>query len=450
MAAEFRRIAGLATPILGMQLTMIGMMSIDTIMSGRFGITDLAAIGISGAIYVAVLVVLTGVANGITPVAARLWGSGSMAELGAILRTGMVLSLACAVAAYPVLLGTLFTLVDSDPPVMEMARDILGLLAIGLPAVLLYRLLFAIESAAGRPVALMWINVVGLLCKIPLNMVLMEVPIRSEARPAGAVGCAAATTIIAWASLVAAGYIFRKGRAFEGIRVGRPMGFSLGALMIVLRASVPVSAVQFVEIMAYSGMAVLIARAGATASAAHQIAANIATCVFMLPLSIAIAAGTLISRHAGAHDDTVVRRLFRSGLILVCLVGGGSMLCLLTSRSWLATAFSNDAQVTTVASLMLVWVAISQLADAIQIYFCIVLRSYHIVWPAVGVALVLRCGLGLGLGFWLAYGTHGHGPVGFWIGGFVALCVSAIVLGMIFRQQLMRQQRPFGQLRSGA
>ncbi|WP_414437081.1 MATE family efflux transporter [Cupriavidus necator] len=75
----------------------------------------LAAIGIGNAIYVALLVILTGIANGITPVAARLWGSGAMPQLRAVLSAGMALSIGFGLLSYPLLMMCLAVLVDTDP-----------------------------------------------------------------------------------------------------------------------------------------------------------------------------------------------------------------------------------------------------------------------------------------------------------------------------------------------
>lgn len=441
MCAEARRIAALAAPTFGMQLTAVGMMSIDTVMAGHFGTSDLAAIGIGSAIYVTVLVILTGIANGITPLAARLWGSGATTELHAVLSTGMVLSIGCAMLAYPLLMMCLTMLVDTDPATMRKTQSFLGVLAIALPALLAYRLLFAMESATGRPAVLMWINVAGLVLKVPLNFILMQATSNDTGERLGVLGCAASSVIIAWASLAICCRVLLRGNVLGGIRRSGGLRVSWSALRLVLQSSVPVSAVQFVEIVSFSGMAILIARAGSNASAAHQIAANIATFLFMLPLSVGIASGVLIARSAGASALAEESVTFRAGLLMVCSLSVATTVGLLAGRNALAALFTTDVNVAALASRMLFWVAVSQIADAIQIYFCLVLRSYRIGWPAVAVAVVLRCGLGLGLGTWIAFGLDGFGAVGVWIGGFIALCAAALALGAIFHRKVASKRR---------
>ncbi|MBB3011447.1 MATE family efflux transporter [Cupriavidus alkaliphilus] len=441
MFREARRIAWLAAPTLGMQLTAIGMMSIDSVMAGRYGTSDLAAIGIGSSIYVALLVVLTGIANGITPVAAQLWGSGATTELRAVLSTGMVLSIGCALLSYPLLMMCLAMLVDTDPVTRCKTDSFLRVLCIGLPALLAYRLLFAMEAATGRPAAFMWINVAGLILKVPLNFALMQATIDDTGENLGVVGCAASSAIIAWASLAVCCHMLRRSNTLVGIRRRQDLRISLTALKLVLQATIPVSAVQFVEIVSFSGMAILIARAGSNASAAHQIAANVATLVFMLPLSVGIASSALIARSAGASAFSEELSTFRTGLLMVCSLAAATTVGLLLGRSAIAALFTTDADVAALASRMLFWVAASQMADAIQIYFCVVLRSYRIAWPAVAVAVVLRCVLGLGLGTWIAFRLDGFGAVGVWIGGFIALCAAALALGAIFHRKIGSRRR---------
>lgn len=441
MFREARRIAELAAPTLGMQLTAIGMVSIDSVMAGRFGTSDLAAIGIGNAIYVSLLVILTGIANGITPVAARLWGSGAITELRAVLSTGMALSTGCALLSYPLLMMCVAMLVDTDPVTMGKTGSFLGVISIGLPALLAYRLLYAMEAATGRPAQFMWINVAGLILKVPLNFALMQAAIDDTGERLGVVGCAASSVIIAWASLAICCHILRRSNVLQGIRRRQDLRISWTALKLVLQATIPVSAVQFIEIVSFSGMAILIARAGSNASAAHQVAANIATLVFMLPLSVGIASGALIARSAGANALSDESLTLKAGLLMTCSLAAATTVGLLLGRSAIAALFTTDADVAALASSMLFWVAASQMADAIQIYFCVVLRSYRIAWPAVAVAVVLRCGLGLGLGTWIAFGPGGFGAVGLWIGGFFALCAAALALGAIFHRKVASQRR---------
>src|SRR5206468_12048454 len=81
------------------------------------------------------------------------------------------------------------------------------------------------------------------------------------------------------------------------LRLGIPMGLSIG-----------------IEVTGFTFMAFFIARLGATPVAGHQIAVNIVSVLFMMPLALANATGTLVAQRIGASDLRDARRLGWHGL----------------------------------------------------------------------------------------------------------------------------------------
>jgi MATE family multidrug resistance protein len=69
-----------------------------------------------------------------------------------------------------------------------------------------------------------------------------------------------------------------------------------------------------IEVTGFTFMAFFISRIGATPVAGHQIAVNMVTLMFMLPLSIANASSVLVAQRIGAgdHDDAGRDRLGRA------------------------------------------------------------------------------------------------------------------------------------------
>ena len=64
-----------------------------------------------------------------------------------------------------------------------------------------------------------------------------------------------------------------------------------------------------IDVSGFSLMAVFIARMGTHAVAGHQIAANLVSVLFMLPMALAGATSTLVAQRIGAHDIPDARRL---------------------------------------------------------------------------------------------------------------------------------------------
>ena len=91
-----------------------------------------------------------------------------------------------------------------------------------------------------------------------------------------------------------------------------------------------------VEVTGFTFMAFFISRIGAVAVAGHQIAANMVSMMFMLPLAIANAASTLVAQRVGAGDAADARRIGWAGLeigVLVAAALGTPSTCCATGSS---------------------------------------------------------------------------------------------------------------------
>jgi multidrug resistance protein, MATE family len=75
----------------------------------------------------------------------------------------------------------------------------------------------------------------------------------------------------------------------------------VGNYLAVLALALPPALLAvMVEVTSLTLMALFIARQGTTASAAHQIASNLAALLYMVPLSLAIATSARVSYWLGA------------------------------------------------------------------------------------------------------------------------------------------------------
>lgn len=86
--AEIRRTLHLATPVIIGQLAVFSMNFVDTVMSGRLPNKDvaLAALGIGGAVWSAMLMFTLGILMAVQPSVAQLDGAGRQAEAGGYTR----------------------------------------------------------------------------------------------------------------------------------------------------------------------------------------------------------------------------------------------------------------------------------------------------------------------------------------------------------------------------
>ena len=125
-------------------------------------------------------------------------------------------------------------------------------------------------------------------------------------------------------------------------------------------------------------MAFFISRIGATPVAGHQIAVNLVSLMYMLPLAVANASSTLVAQRIGAADAEArgasAGTASRSACYRRRVRRGG----LLAARPDPAS-YTNDPVIVAAALPLLAWVALFHFADATQAVAAFVLRAYRIV-----------------------------------------------------------------------
>jgi multidrug resistance protein, MATE family len=193
-------------------------------------------------------------------------------------------------------------------------------------------------------------------------------------------------------------------------------------------------------------MALFIARQGTLASAAHQIVANCAAVIYMMPLSIAIATSARVSYWLGAGDARRARHAIRTGFELALGAALAFSVVLALARDGIASIYASDPEVVALAAGLLVWLAVYQVGDATQALCVFILRCYRVAVAPLVAYCVLLWGAGLAGGYLLAYRGIGpvapmQSPAAFWIMSAVALGLLAIVLPLIL-WRAVRSYRP--------
>ena len=90
---DIPQLLSLAGPLLVGQLAVIAFGVIDTAMVARYSTEDLAALAISGSIFISIYVGLTGVVSALAPIVGQLFGAGRFDEIGEEVRQGWWLSI---------------------------------------------------------------------------------------------------------------------------------------------------------------------------------------------------------------------------------------------------------------------------------------------------------------------------------------------------------------------
>lgn len=435
--AELRIIARHAGTILVGQLAVMAFGVTDTIVAGRYSQQALAALSVGSAVYISIFVGLMGVLQALLPTWAELHGARRHEQVGRSVRQALYLCGLTMVAGIVALLfpGPLLEWTEVPVALQGEVREYLAVLALALPAALLFRMYSTLNQSLGKPMLVTWLQIVSLGVKVPLSIWFGFGGLGLEGR--GAVGCAWATVVVNWVFIGLALWLIRTQSLYRPYAIWRAMERpDWPVIRQFARLGIPGGLAIMVEVTSFTLMALFIARQGTLASAAHQVASNLAAVMYMTPLSIAIATSARVSYWLGAADHRRARQAIRTGFKLACVLSLGLSGTLLLARHGIAGIYASSPEVAAVAAGLLAWLALFHLGDAAQAVFVFVLRCYRVAVAPLVAYCVLLWGVGLTGGFLLAYRGIGpipaqHSPAAFWQASTIALALLGPILLVI-------------------
>ena len=440
LRSSITRLYRLAWPVLIAQLATIGMMAIDTIVVGRSNTDNLAALAVGASIYVSLALALSGVVQALLPSIAQQIGRGDAPATGKLIYQAfwLVVLLSCfgdLVLCFP---GWMIALAELPPTVEALTRDYLFILAFSLPASLGYRAFHAIAGGVGKTRPLMWLSLgqtSGHAILAPILVDSLTFGTVSLGVGLGVSGAALSQAFLAWMVCGAGVFVLWKAPIYQQfLNHVRWTGPDWQIQSKLLRVGLPMGLSYFVEITAFTVMAIFIARLGPEVLSGHRIVANLSAMVYMFPLAIGTATAALVGQAAGADRDAEARAMARSAFLVACCGSGLLALVLWVLRADLAWLGSPDVDVQIVAIGLVGYVAAYQLFDAAQTVAAFALRGYHVTLLPLGIHLAAFWLIGLWGGYQLAFyglpllNVPAMGAAGFWCAVLVATILAAVGL----------------------
>ncbi len=429
-AAALLRLTG---PLVLAQLAQTSMGFVDTVMAGRVSAVDLAAVAVGSSLFFPVFLFMVGLLTAVTPLVAQAHGRGDRAAVRRSIRQGMAIGLVTGVLLMPVLwlMQPVMAWLGVSSEVIPLTGGYLFAISWGLPVAGVFLALRNGGDGLGMPRLSMFAGFFGLLVNIGANYILIYGKMGLPAL--GGVGCGWASSLSLLAMLLFMAFLLQKSRlgGTDGLFILTPeqTGRSLGTF---LRLGLPMGVTLFIECSVFAVIALFIAKLGAQVVAAHQIALNFTSLLYMLPYSLATALTVRTGFAIGRKRLRRVRRIVRIGLGMALF--GAILTCtlILTFAPEIAAMYSPDPHVRTLSTTLLCMAAIFQIPDAIQVNCGGILRGCKDAKVPLLLMLLAYWGIGLPMGYGLGLGGWAGmepGPQGFWIGLIVALTVAAGLLG---------------------
>ena len=432
---ELKALLTLAGPVVLAEIGWMSMGVVDTLMVGPLGPAAIAATGMSSGVFTAIVIFGMGMMLGLDALVSRAYGAGRPDECLRWLQHGVCLALITAPVVMA-LASAAFLTIDAwglHPDIRALAGPYLRVISLGTLPLLLYaafrRYLQGMHVVGPVMFALVSANLVN----AGANWVLIYGRLGFPAL--GVEGSAWATTV---ARVYMAVFLFlairrehrRRGAAHPHV----PLAFDVGRLWRLVALGAPAAGQITLEVGVFAIATALAARLDPVSSASHQIALNIASLAFMVPLGLASAAAVRVGHAVGAHDP---ERAIRAGW--TALVTGGVVMAVigLVMFVWrlpMLRAFITEQRVLEIGVGLLAIASAFQLFDGTQAVATGVLRGLGDTRTPMVMNIVGHWVLGLPIGYALCF-RFGWGVSGLWIGLSIGLIFVAVVLTAVWARR---------------
>jgi MATE family multidrug resistance protein len=205
----------------------------------------------------------------------------------------------------------------------------------------------------------------------------------------------------------------------------------------------PIGGQYLLEFAVFGTTGLLMGWLGTDAMAAHQVAANLASVTFMVPLGVSAAAAVLVGNAIGRHDAAAARRAAGAALVCGALFMLSMAALFLLLPAGLARLYTDARGVLAVAVVLIPIAGFFQVFDGIQVVSIGVLRGAGDTRAPMLINVAGFWVVGMPLSLLLAF-RLGLQAAGLWWGLVAGLAAVAILL---VARVLTRMAGPLERLR---
>lgn len=442
LGGEIKAFMWLGIPLAFAQLVQFMVYTIDAIMIGRLGETQLAASSLGIVMFFIIWMLGSGAVFAVTPLVSQAIGANQNERHDVRITVRMSLwvvmfliplAIAFAAIAYPISLMT-----GQDTEVSKLAAQYLWMLIPGFPFALgimtLRNFLASIDKT--------WVPLALTALVVAFNALLNYLLIygnfgfpRLELVGAGI----ASSLAYAFSFFIFGAYCYidkdaKSFRVFK--RVWRPHWSRFRKLV---KLGWPMSVTTFFEGMLFNVCVFVVGIIGVAEQAAYHVGLNVAALCFMLPFGMSMAGSVRVGHAAGANNLPALKRASYVAFT-VCMALMAVLALFVANNADMITGFylsDTEAAARTLAASFLPIAAAFMLFDAAQVVANQLLRGMKDVnWPMLLTGISYWV-VGFPIVIWLGLFTP-LGAVGVWYGLMAGLAVAAITLGWRFYHLVWR------------
>ncbi len=424
---EARLLMRIGGPVIIAQLLQMSMSFVDTIMAGRLSPQDLAAIAVGTSVLMPVVVLFLGCMMAVTPIISQNVGGRRFNQIGKNARQVLWLGFILAIPGFFILrnLEFIFVALKVTDEIIPIASGYLKAISWGIFPAFAYGALRYFNEGLSVTRPAMYIAIIGTLANIPANYVLMFGKLGFP--QLGAVGTGYASSIVFSIMFLAMLWFTASYKPYKRFDIfGKFRLPERKYLSELVRVGTPIGISSSMEVSMFAVVSLLISTLSTIEVAGHQVAINIASICFMIPLglSIAISARVGNSIGKGRPDEARFRGYVGVAISTFFMICTASVLVLFPDT--IASIYTNDKEVISIAVQLLAMAAIFQISDGLQVSGYGALRGLKDTKVPMYVNLIAYWMIGIPVAYLLGF-TFNYGAPGFWGGLIAGLTVAGIL-----------------------
>lgn len=424
-------IIGLGLPLIGSHVAQFAITLTDALMLGWYSVEALAAEVLGGTLFFVLFIMGSGFAWAVMPMVASARAAGNETQIRRVTRMGAWASVLFGIATLPLMLlaRPIFEALGQDPDITVLAGQYLSIMGWGILPALLVMVLKSYLAALERTQIVLWITLAAVGLNVVINYALIfgnwgfpELGVR---------GAAVASLAVNAASLVAMAIYAARAQPDHALfqRIWRP---DREALAQVFRLGWPIGITNLAEVGLFAASSIMMGWLGALPLAAHGIALQVTSVVFMVHLGLSNVATVRAGQAHGRADGLGLRDGATVVLVMSGVVAAATMVLFLALPEWMMGLFMspdepNRATVIEIGVGLLAAAALFQMVDAGQVMALGLLRGVQDTRVPMVMATVSYWLIGVPASYVLGF-TLGLGGAGIWLGLAVGLACAAILM----------------------
>ena len=444
---EFKYNWKLAAPVMLGMLghTFVGF--IDNIMVGQLGTAELAAVSLGNSFMFIAMSIGIGFSTSITPLIAEADSSDNFSQAKSTFKNGLFLCTTLGVFLFLLvfLSKPLMNYMKQPEEVVALAIPYLNLVSFSLIPLIIFQAIKQFSDGMSMTKYPMYATLIANIINIILNYILIFGKFGFPEM--GIVGAAYGTLISRIIMVIYLWLLLRNKERSKRI-VRNIKFFVLDVLMIKKIISLgSLSAMQmFFEVAIFTAAIWLSGLLGKNPQAANQIALNLSSMTFMIAMGLGVASMIRVGNQKGLQNYKELRRIafsiFLLGIILAIFfailffVFHKSLPNLYVDLSDVKN-YTDNMEVVSIASKLLIAAAFFQISDSIQVVILGALRGLQDVKIPTILTFISYWVVGFPVSYFLGKDEM-YGSFGIWLGLLAGLTTASILLFIRFNSLTLK------------